>query len=156
LVRYCRARDGRHDFVFGSTVAGPNVFANGHAERPHDDIGPHHRWSSGGLFDNIASQGNINVRNRGNWGTGHGWAGAYMGIWHSAAWGFIGRSSPTAQTWIIGSVGGLSSPRGPGVGRLLPPISDSHTCPVEPPSLYAAQLAERLAFGGVQTREYRL
>lgn len=156
LVKNGYARDGRHDFVFGSTVAGPNVFVDGVAERAHDDIGPHHRWSSGGLFDNITTSRNINVRNRGNWGTGHGWAGANMVIWNSRASEFIVQSPPTAQNWIIGSVGRLSTTRGPGIGRLLPPIADSHDCPVEPQSLYAAQLADRMAFGGVQVREYWL
>jgi hypothetical protein len=80
------ARKGRHDFVFGSTVPGPNAFVHGSATTVYSDTGPHHRWSVGGLFDNIdLAENEINVQNRGNLGTGHGWAGAYMAVWNSPA-----------------------------------------------------------------------
>jgi hypothetical protein len=143
LVKNCYAREGRHDFVLGSTVAGPNVFVDSLAELVHADSGPHHRWSSGTLFDNITEQGEINVRNRGNSGTGHGWAGANTLVWNSTADGFIIESPPTAQNWIIGSIGPFHTNTF-AVGPVLPPIVDSHGCPVAPRSLYAAQLAERL------------
>src|SRR5262249_42255492 len=71
LVQNSYARNGRHDYVLGSTVPGPNVFFNCFAENTHADAGPHHRWSSGALFDNITlPDGQINVRNRGNLGSG--------------------------------------------------------------------------------------
>src|SRR4030095_13663486 len=45
------------------------------AKRTHADIGPHHRWSSGTLYDNITTDGEINIQDRGNYGSGHGWVG---------------------------------------------------------------------------------
>jgi hypothetical protein len=155
LVTHCHAREGRHDFVFGSTVAGPNVFVNSRAERVHADAGPHHRWSSGGLFDNIVTDGELNARNRGNSGTGHGWSGANMVVWNSGAAGYIVESPATAQNWVIGSIGQLR-PNTMAVGRVYPPILDSLGCPVEPQSLYTTQLEERIAHGGTQAREYWL
>ncbi|MCG2614016.1 hypothetical protein LZZ85_06975 [Terrimonas sp. NA20] len=78
----CYASDGRHDYVTGAKVLGPNVFFRSKAEKTHADIGPHHRWAVGTLYDNIETDGEINVQDRGNWGTGHGWAGANQVIWN--------------------------------------------------------------------------
>ncbi|MGF1925121.1 MAG: hypothetical protein ACQUHE_13155, partial [Bacteroidia bacterium] len=43
----CFASEGRHDFVTGAKVRGPNVFFNCVAKDAKADIGPHHRWSVG-------------------------------------------------------------------------------------------------------------
>lgn len=158
LVRDAYARRGRHDFVNGSLTAGPNVFVDSRAEIAYADTGPHHRWSAGTLFDNINVSGNqINVQNRGNSGTGHGWAGANMVVWNStASGGYIVQNPPTAQNWLIGSTGPIRSGTmyvGP---RPTPTAPDSHGIPVEPRSLYYAQLQERLNWPGVQAREYWL
>jgi hypothetical protein len=140
LVKDARTSHGRHGFVLGSVVPGPNVFVDGLAEQALSDTGPHHRWSTGTLFDNIEVQGHsINVQNRGNLGTGHGWAGANTVIWNSTADGMSIQRPPTAQNWSIGSI----TPRPQGDG-----FWDSPGCPVTPRSLYYAQLEERLA-GGV-------
>ncbi|HET6994694.1 MAG TPA: hypothetical protein VFI06_06915, partial [Chitinophagaceae bacterium] len=80
----CHASDGRHDFVTGARVCGPNVFYNCTAKTTHADIGPHHRWAMGTLYDNIVTDGEINVQDRGNWGSGHGWAGVTQIIWNCA------------------------------------------------------------------------
>jgi hypothetical protein len=85
LVMNCHASEGRHDYVTGAQVCGPNVFYNCTAEKTHADIGPHHRWAVGTLYDNIFTDGEINVQDRGNWGTGHGWAGATQVIWNCTA-----------------------------------------------------------------------
>jgi hypothetical protein len=85
LVMNCHASGGRHDYVTGAQVCGPNVFYNCTAEKTHADIGPHHRWAVGTLYDNIVTDGEINVQDRGNWGTGHGWAGATQVIWNCTA-----------------------------------------------------------------------
>ena len=79
LFRNCTARNGRHDFVTGGRVCGPNVFVYCNATLTHADIGPHHRWATGTLYDNVTSDGAINAQDRGNWGTGHGWSGAGTG-----------------------------------------------------------------------------
>ncbi len=136
LVQRCYARHGRHDFVLGSRVQGPNVFLDCVAEEAHNDTGPHHRWSSGCLFDNVVVRGDaINVRNRLNLGTGHGWAGANMVLWNCRADLITCERPPTAQNWAIGCV--AESYRGDG-------LWESRGRPVKPESLYRAQLAERL------------
>jgi hypothetical protein len=82
LFRYCFSSEGRHDYVTGARVCGPNVFYQCKAEKTKADIGPHHRWAVGTLYDNIITDGEINVQDRGNWGTGHGWAGANQVVWN--------------------------------------------------------------------------
>ena len=85
LVRDCLADEGRHDYVTGAKVAGPNVFYNCKATNAKADIGPHHRWAVGTLYDNIVTDGDINIQDRGNWGTGHGWAGVTQVLWNCQA-----------------------------------------------------------------------
>jgi len=82
LFMNCHTTDGRHDFVTGARVCGPNVFYNCTSSKTHADIGPHHRWSAGTLYDNISTDGEINVQDRGNWGSGHGWAGVTQVVWN--------------------------------------------------------------------------
>lgn len=82
LVINCYASEGRHDYVTGAKVCGPNVFFNCIAENSKGDSGPHHRWAMGTLYDNITTDGEINIQDRGNWGTGHGWAGVNQILWN--------------------------------------------------------------------------
>jgi len=82
LFMNCHATDGRHDFVTGARVHGPNVFVNCTAKRTHADIGPHHRWAMGTLYDNIVTDGDINVQDRGQMGSGHGWSGITQVLWN--------------------------------------------------------------------------
>jgi hypothetical protein len=148
LVQRVFSEDARHDFVLDSNCAGPNVFLFGTAQQTNNDIGPHHRWSAGTLFDNIHVSGDeINVRWRGNSGTGHGWAGANMVVWNSVADAFHVHQPPTAQNWLIGATGGpvqigtfeINSYAGTlELGHL-----DSIGTPVAPNSLFLAQLKER-------------
>jgi hypothetical protein len=102
----CHASEGRHDFVTGSKVAGPNVFVNCSAKNTHADIGPHHRWAMGTLFDNITTDGELNIRDRGNMGTGHGWAGVNQVVWHCKARTVIVENPwVTGHNWVIGLQG---------------------------------------------------
>jgi autotransporter-associated beta strand protein len=150
LVADSTASDGRHDFVNGSNTAGPSVFVGGTASNAHSDSGPHHRWSSGILFDNITVSGDaINIRDRGNMGTGHGWAGANSVVWNSKADSFIVQNPPTAQNWLIGSVGTLVTAEGKvgtydSLGARVS-LGDAANNPTD--SLYEAQLLERRARG---------
>lgn len=82
LFMNCHTTEGRHDYVTGSKTLGPNVFYNCTAKNTHADIGPHHRWAVGTLYDNIITDGEINVQDRGNWGSGHGWAGVTQVLWN--------------------------------------------------------------------------
>ncbi len=136
LVQRCSARNGRHDFVMGSSVAGPNVFTECRAEKAHADAGPHHRWSVGTLYDRLMlPDGQLNLRDRGNMGSGHGWAGANQVCWNCLAKSMIVQNPPTAQNWAIGCTAAIKQGNG---------IWESPNRAVEPKSLYLAQLKDRL------------
>lgn len=103
LFTECFASEGRHDYVTGAKVCGPNVFYNCKAENAHADIGPHHRWAMGTLYDNIVSDGEINCQDRGNWGTGHGWSGANQVFWNcTASKAAIQNPWVSAKNYVIG------------------------------------------------------
>lgn len=98
LFMNLHATEGRHDYVTGAKVLGPNVFYNCTATNAYSDIGPHHRWAVGTLYDNIRTDGEINVQDRGNWGSGHGWAGVTQVIWNCIT------SKATIQSpWVTGN-----------------------------------------------------
>ena len=134
------ARQGRHDFTVQSQVAGPNAFVDCYSEQAYNEVGPHQRWSTGTLFDNVETHGNsssgLNIRNAGDEGTGHGWQGANDVVWNSTADRMSISSPPTAQNWVIGPRAGTYAGNG---------IYDSQGTPVDTRSLYYAQLADRLA-----------
>lgn len=87
--------EGRHDYVTGAKVLGPNVFYNCKASKTHADIGPHHRWAVGTLYDNIITDGEINVQDRGKMGSGHGWSGANQVIWNCTA-----KAATVQNPWV--------------------------------------------------------
>ena len=89
--------EGRHDYVTGAKTCGPNVFYNCKARKTHADIGPHHRWSTGTLYDNIDTDGEINIQDRGNWGSGHGWAGVTQVVWNCKVQG-----AAIQNPWVSG------------------------------------------------------
>ncbi len=155
LFRNLLSTEGRHDFVQNSPNTGPNVFVDVTSVNSHADTGPHQRWSTGALYDNVTVGGDeLNIRNRGNAGTGHGWTGGNMVVWNSTAQGFTVQNPPTAQNWLIGSVGGIINntqfdPHDPG-------IYDQHGANVDTRSLYYAQLADRERFADASFREYHL
>ena len=136
------ATEGRHDYVTGSKVLGPNVFYNCTATNTHSDIGPHHRWSAGTLYDNITTDGDINVQDRGNWGSGHGWAGVTQVVWNCTV-SKAAVQSPwvTGKNYCIGLQGEkyegrlANKPDGEWEGQNKPGL--------EPESLYLAQLKAR-------------
>lgn len=133
------ATEGRHDYVTGARVLGPNVFYNCKAERTHADIGPHHRWAVGTLYDNIITDGEINVQDRGNWGSGHGWAGVTQIIWASTV-----KRAAVQSPWDAGKNYSIGLKGGKYEGRLLgrpDGIWEGHNAEkLEIPSLYQAQL----------------
>ena len=136
LFLRCYARQGRHDFVMHSRAPGPNAFVDCRADTAYSDSGPHHRWATGTLYDNVVVNGNaLNVRNRGNSGTGHGWAGAQMVFWNCTANSIICQQPPTAQNWAVG----CKAEKRSGDGYWA-----SFDQPVAPESLYFAQLRARL------------
>ncbi len=141
LFQRCYTRGGRHDYVTGSRVAGPNAFIDCYAEETYADIGPHHRYATGILFDNIRG-GETRVRNRGDSGTGHGWAGAQVMFWNlEVPYHQITVESPTgAMNWGIGCKGKYYSGDG---------FWENKTYHVLPRSLYLKQLEDRLGVEAV-------
>jgi len=143
LVTGSTADLGRHDFVTNSSrPPGPNVFHNSSSTNAQNDSGPHQRWSSGTLYDQISVQGNaINARNRETHGTRHGWSGANIVVWNSSADSYKIQNPPTAQNWLIGSTGTIieDTEFGPQPSGNY----DSHGTPIaDIPSLYDAQTAD--------------
>ena len=148
LFLRCDARNGRHDYITSSRVAGPNAFVFGKATKTHSDIGPHHRWATGTLYDNIHG-GDINAEDRQNLGSGHGWSGAQQVFWNTNGRGKSAvQSPPGAINWSIGHVGkrykGRWSNRPQGVWI-------SHGKHVKPQSLFVQQLTERLGLQHTNT-----
>ena len=157
LVANCYTRLDRHQFVTGSRVDGPNVFVDGLSDSAQSDAGPHHRWATGILWDNITINGqNLNIQNRGNLGSGHGWAGANCVAYNcDADGGYVVQNPPGAHNWLIGSLGTIKNGTYY-VGPHDPGTYDSNGANVFPNSLYYAQLQDRLAAPNLITREYWL
>lgn len=142
LFQRCYTRNGRHDFVTGKTDMGPTVFLDCLAEVTHCDIGPHHRWSCGQLYDNVKG-GMILIQDRGGSGTGHGWAGNAQVLWNCEGSSLICQKPwlPGTQNWAIGCKGPDGKPMQPGRPQ---GVWFSRGQPVAPRSLYLAQLKERI------------
>ncbi len=137
LVQRCYSDRARHAFVFGSRVPGPNVFLDCRSERDYATSEPHHRWSVGGLYDNVDAR--MAIQDRQWMGSGHGWAGANYVVWNSRG-ELVCQQPPTAQNFAIGFFGRK------GKDAFARPLGwwESTGRPVEPRSLYQAQLAARL------------
>ncbi len=148
------------------------VATQGHSEGPvvvlncrfkgDGQIEGHQRWSTGSLVDNCAvPAGRINLRNRGELGSGHGWANGWSVLWNNQAEVFLVQNPPGALNWSIGDMGEhISEPmpvrKGQPVGPPLPGGEDeSAGRPVEPASLYLEQLRERLGPAAVAAIGYR-
>lgn len=169
LFLRCYARNGRHDFVLGNRLAGPNVFLDCLAEEASSASEPHHRYGTGGLWDNVRLIGEAELQaiNRGDSGSGHGWAGANNYFWNCEAMVVVVMKPPTAQNYAIGWIGATDAAtlnpaarfgdRLRGIARRggttfdlkpQPLLGDGHiespTAPVAPRSLYLRQLQDRL------------
>jgi hypothetical protein len=142
LFMNCQATDGRHDFVTGARVCGPNVFYNCTAKRTHADIGPHHRWAAGTLYDNVVTDGEINIQDRGNWGSGHGWAGVTQVLWNCTA-----KKAAVQSPWANGKNYSIGLKGEKTTGRLKDrPDGEwegQNKEGLQPSSLYIAQLNAR-------------
>lgn len=142
LIMNCRSSDGRHDFVTGAKVGGPNVFYNCTAEKTHADIGPHHRWAMGTLYDNIITDGALNAQDRGNWGTGHGWSGVTQVFWNCSA-----KEAAIQDPWVSGKnyVIGMKAEKKPGrlPGRNETAWEATDEKKLQPASLYEAQVKDK-------------
>jgi autotransporter-associated beta strand protein len=163
LVRNCYTRQDRHQYVTQSLTTGPNVFVDGVSDNAHAEAGPHHRWATAAIWDNITVNGqNLDAQNTCESGTGHGWEGANCTIWNSKANSLVVANPPGAHNWLVGSIGNVSDgsschgiPPWPGTYDSSGPNNAGGTN-VFPNSLYFAQLQDRLAAPNLQNRDYWL
>ena len=124
-------------------------------------IAPHQRWSTGLLIDNCdVPGGGIDMMNRGEMGSGHGWAIGWSVVWNSTAQSFAMNTPPGSMIWSIGNKGAQTDPAfpvfdgGPPRAALEPATIDSPKGPVKPRSLYIAQLQERLGKQILRNMDY--
>jgi len=142
LFMDCHTTEGRHDYVTGAKVRGPNVFYHCTAQNTHADIGPHHRWAMGTLYDNIVTDGEINIQDRGNWGSGHGWSGVTQILWNcSVKRAAVQSPWASGKNYCIGLDGGKYDGRLK--GRPDGEWEGQNKKGLQPSSLYMAQLNDR-------------
>ncbi len=143
LVKDCTSEDARHDYATGSLNCGPNVFTSCRAKRPHADIGPHHRWNTGTLYDCVISDGEICIQDRSNYGSGQGWAAGDNVLWNCSGSTVIVQSPwVSAYNYSVGTIGRKNP------GKFNDPVRPdgvwlSPGSRVAPASLYDAQLELR-------------
>jgi chitodextrinase len=150
LFRECYASEARHAFVMNGTSNDSGIVAlNSIVERSRTYAEAHRRWSTGILFDGLVAINRVSndvfgFYNRGNYGTGHGWAAGHSVIWRTDA-GTGGKilvqQPPTAQNYAIGSFGNIT-----GSGPFAGPAGfreGNNTPGLEPQSLYLEQLNQR-------------
>ena len=142
LFMNCQSTEGRHDYVTGARVCGPNVFYNCTAYQTYADIGPHHRWAVGTLYDNVMTDGEINVQDRGQMGSGHGWAGVTQVLWNCRT-----KRAAVQNPWVSGNNYniGMKGQKYPGhfTDRLDGIWEGQNEINLFPRSLYIAQLMAR-------------
>jgi hypothetical protein len=162
LVVYCGSKGNDESYVItGPRNQGPNVVLDS-VFMGNGFIEPHQRWSTGFLVDSTkVPQGSIQLKNRGEMGSGHGWTVGWGVVWNCVAGSFIIQNPPGAANWSIGNTGPeLGEPmKRAGVRRrdLGPDLAmgyvESAGKPVHPVSLYRQQLQERLGPGALKALE---
>ena len=155
LFKNCHASYGRHHFVSnGTSWTSGCVFLDCTSSFAYTTSEGHRRWSTGLLFDNcielngpISDARLLGLYNRGDWGTGHGWAAAHSVAWACDVAGgqLIVQQPPTAQNYAIGCFGYVTGASPP--APFPAPegyIEGANLAGLEPRSLFIAQLDERL------------
>ena len=144
--------------ITGARNQGPNVVLDS-VFHGNGRIQPHQRWATGLLVDNArVPDGGIDLMNRGEMGSGHGWTMGWGVVWNSSAESFVIQNPPGAANWSIGNSGQeqtapmkIIGQRRRDAGSDLPQgFIESPNHAVLPTSLYRAQLAERLGEGALK------
>ena len=94
--------------------------------------------------------------NRGQMGSGHGWTIGWAVAWNCTAKEFVIQRPPGSMNWGVGCTGkltGMAMPFGK-APILASGIWVSQNEPVDPSSLYLAQLRERLGPSAVKAIDY--
>jgi hypothetical protein len=150
LFRDCYATKARHAYISnGTSGASGIVFLRGTSEGSLASSEGHRRWSQGMLYDNHrevapATSITLGLYNRGDFGTGHGWATVHSVAWNCDMAGkkLVVQRPPTGQNYAIGCRGVIT-----GDGPFEHPaghIEGANRPGLTPESLYEAQLAARL------------
>lgn len=163
LVDRCSATGDNVFYVaVGPGMQGPNVvlhcvfYGNGHMQ-------PHQRWSTGILIDSCqVPEGGIDLMNRGEMGSGHGWTMGWGVAWNNIAKSYVIQMPPGSANWAVGNRGDQQLGRmqtynpGPELPMLPQGIVESQESPVSPASLYLAQLRDRLGPQAVKNIGYAI
>lgn len=143
--------DGRHDYVLGPRIPGPNVFLDGYSLKGGTQ-GPHQRWATGTLFDNLKLASLIALEHRGSSGSGHGWAGIQSTIWNNEATSIICDAPKGFMNYAVGNK--ATEIKSHYISNSMPGVHrgyfDNHGTHVLPRSLYLQQLEDRLGKEAVQ------
>jgi len=105
LFQRCYSDYGRHDFVTHARMPGPNVFVDCYSANGLSALGPHYRWATGTLFDNIKAPQTYMAINIFDLSNGHGWCGAQTVGWNLECEGLVNDASRGSQNFLIGSIG---------------------------------------------------
>ncbi len=146
LLNKCEANtSGIWQFLTQAEGTGPIAVLNFSSTDGHG-MEPHQRWTTGLLIDNASCpNAYIHLYNRGNYGSGHGWAIGWAVAWNCTAPTFIVEGPPGGTNWCIGCIGSESTATPPGGSSPAPNGTiDSLGTKVTPDSLYLEQLLERL------------
>ncbi len=141
LIKDCHADHDRHGFICQAHTCGPNVYTQSVMTHAYDDAGPHHRWTTGTLYDAVKTDNRIRVQDRGGSGFGHGWTGSGIFMWNCEASEIVAQSvHGLHDNYAIGCIAkhgrGWFPERPDGVWV-------SEGVHVEPESLYEWQLEQR-------------
>ena len=105
LFQRCYSDYGRHDFVTHGRIPGPNVFVDCYSANGLSALGPHYRWATGTLFDNIKAPQTYMAINIFDLSNGHAWCGAQTVGWNLECEGLVNDASKGSQNFLIGSMG---------------------------------------------------
>ncbi len=169
LIRNCTSDQDRHPFSTGERIPGPNVFSHCTGTNASAAVGPHQRWATGTLYDNVSTNASMKAYDAGDSGTGQGWQGVNQVFWNCTAASFSVQSPwVTGKNYVIGCTFPGGSPATLTEGRTYPNPGYAPTGEVvwdsakngtrpngelraleqgEPDSLYVYQLKQRLNSG---------
>jgi regulation of enolase protein 1 (concanavalin A-like superfamily) len=132
--------DGGFEFTSSGLTPGPNAVVECDVPHGFAATGPHMKWAVATFYDALYMNQSLSVQDQGL-NSSHGWAGANQIAWNVETTGAFNFDRPqTCHQMIIGGLGTFNGNR----TGTLPPEIISKNAHVSPPSLYRAQLAERL------------
>lgn len=152
LFEGCYAKDGRHNYISnGNSTASGCVFLRCVSEATKAVNEGHRRWTTGVLFDQMKEVNPIRplvvaLYNRGDYGTGHGWAMAHGVLWNcdvTPKGQMCVQKPPTAQNYSIGGVAATAYGKHP-FKHPAGYIEGLNRPGLQPASLYEGQLNARL------------